>query len=229
MKILNEKPAMFGKLSQLEYWKFNLCKKAAMFGLDARIALAIFGALSVISGVALYNTVKNAKATALLASMREIGKAWESYYLDTGKNIPTQTNDLGQLTGYSHKSNQLVENTDNIQGWEGPYLPYAPSGVVLKHNIYNDIFIQTTTNKATWGDNVLWFDPVNGRCPSGDTCSIWVAISGVKSTSIISILDKKIDNGDGAKSGGFRWYDNGGSPHYISVYLKIAPVPNPND
>jgi hypothetical protein len=29
-------------------------KKGAMFGLDARIALAIFGALSVISGVASY-------------------------------------------------------------------------------------------------------------------------------------------------------------------------------
>ena len=33
-------------------------KKAAMFGLDARIALAIFGALSVISGAALYSAIQ---------------------------------------------------------------------------------------------------------------------------------------------------------------------------
>jgi hypothetical protein len=33
-------------------------KKGAMFGLDARIALAIFGALSVISGASLYSEIK---------------------------------------------------------------------------------------------------------------------------------------------------------------------------
>ncbi len=37
--------------------------KGAMFGLDARIALAIFGALSVISGAALYSAIKQAKVT----------------------------------------------------------------------------------------------------------------------------------------------------------------------
>ena len=36
-------------------------KKGAMFGLDARIALAIFGALSVISGAALYSAIKESK------------------------------------------------------------------------------------------------------------------------------------------------------------------------
>lgn len=36
-------------------------KKGAMFGLDARIALAIFGALSVISGAALYSAYKTQK------------------------------------------------------------------------------------------------------------------------------------------------------------------------
>lgn len=43
-------------------------KKAAMFGLDARIALVIFGALSVISGAALYSAIGNAtfKHNALL-------------------------------------------------------------------------------------------------------------------------------------------------------------------
>tara|TARA_Y100001960_G_scaffold319101_1_gene389950 strand:- start:3597 stop:3728 length:132 start_codon:yes stop_codon:yes gene_type:complete len=39
-----------------------LTKKAAMFGLDARIALAIFGALSVISGAVLYSAIQDAKA-----------------------------------------------------------------------------------------------------------------------------------------------------------------------
>ena len=37
-----------------------MLNKGAMFGLDARIALAIFGALSVISGAALYSTIQEA-------------------------------------------------------------------------------------------------------------------------------------------------------------------------
>ncbi len=41
-----------------------MIKKAAMFGLDARIALVIFGALSVISGAALYSAIQQAKTTA---------------------------------------------------------------------------------------------------------------------------------------------------------------------
>lgn len=63
-------------------------KKGAMFGLDARISLAIFGALSVISGAALYSAIQNSKATALYVQLSELGKAWESYYIDTGLFYP---------------------------------------------------------------------------------------------------------------------------------------------
>ncbi len=45
---------------------FMLANRGAMFGLDARIALAIFGALSVISGAALYSAIKESRITSLL-------------------------------------------------------------------------------------------------------------------------------------------------------------------
>tara|TARA_Y100000590_G_scaffold312511_1_gene353198 strand:- start:819 stop:1040 length:222 start_codon:yes stop_codon:yes gene_type:complete len=61
--------------------------KGAMFGLDARIALAIFGALSVISGAALYSAIQEARVTQLITSLNEIGKAYEAYILDTGAEI----------------------------------------------------------------------------------------------------------------------------------------------
>jgi type II secretory pathway pseudopilin PulG len=60
-----------------------LNKKGAMFGLDARIALAIFGALSVISGAALYSAIQQSKAVAMVNSLEEIGKAIDSYRLET--------------------------------------------------------------------------------------------------------------------------------------------------
>lgn len=39
--------------------------KGAMFGLDARIALAIFGALSVISGAALYSAIQESSTVKI--------------------------------------------------------------------------------------------------------------------------------------------------------------------
>jgi type II secretory pathway pseudopilin PulG len=95
--------------------RFSL-NKGAMFGLDARIALAIFGALSVISGASLYSAIQNAKMTAMYTSLTEIEKAFEAYYLDTGDKM-----------AYNVSSYQIGILTQDIRlpakpDWNGPYL-----------------------------------------------------------------------------------------------------------
>ena len=101
-------------------------KKGAMFGLDARIALAIFGALSVISGAALYSAIENARLTKEWTQYREYAKAYQSYYLDTA--------DMIGLPGNSNGC-KLFNNSSNISGWRGPYLQQelAISGSGTKH------------------------------------------------------------------------------------------------
>jgi len=97
-----------------------LNKKGAMFGLDARIALAIFGALSVISGAALYSAIQDARATALHQSIVELEKAIEQYYLDTGKMLGQS----GSLNG-PHDAlliGDLLQNDNGLNGWNGPYI-----------------------------------------------------------------------------------------------------------
>ncbi|MCP4354624.1 MAG: hypothetical protein GY793_03125 [Proteobacteria bacterium] len=47
-------------------------KQAAMFGLDARVALAIFGALSIITGATLYNALQHIKTIQYLQLFNEI-------------------------------------------------------------------------------------------------------------------------------------------------------------
>ena len=96
-------------------------KKGAMFGLDARIALAIFGALSVISGAALYSAIQNSKATALYVQLSELGKAWESYYIDTGSILPQVSTNTSDDSFYVLKSFDLVSNSSAISNWNGPY------------------------------------------------------------------------------------------------------------
>lgn len=63
--------------SKVKTSRGNLLRKAAMFGLDARIALAIFGALSVISGAVLYSAIKQAKTEALRQYFVELIKVSE--------------------------------------------------------------------------------------------------------------------------------------------------------
>ena len=88
---MNKKAAMFGldarvkrnchpelvSGSQSCFRLDHLLKKqcGAMFGLDARIALAIFGALSVIVGATLYNTIQHTKVITLHQEFVEIEKA----------------------------------------------------------------------------------------------------------------------------------------------------------
>lgn len=94
----------------------NLMKKGAMFGLDARIALAIFGALSVISGAALYSAIQDAKITTFYTTLIETEKALEAIVLDLGY-MPKSTTGSPDLSLFS-------QNMANLNNWNGPYMNF---------------------------------------------------------------------------------------------------------
>ncbi|HAG52309.1 MAG TPA: hypothetical protein DCL21_00810 [Alphaproteobacteria bacterium] len=203
--------------------KFN---KGAMFGLDARIALAIFGALSVISGAALYSAIQNSKATSLLSKMNEVGKAWEVYYLDTGVNLPqSELSDNANYKFYQLRSNYLVEDS-GAAGWRGPYISYNVhvDGEMLNEESNTNIYLTLVTKEETWGDDKDWDA---GSCVSGKQCYNAIFFSG-NDESIAVLADKQVDNGDGAGKGNFRWYTKVDSKKTRAL-LVYAPVKNPND
>jgi type II secretory pathway pseudopilin PulG len=200
-------------------------KKAAMFGLDARIALAIFGALSVISGAALYSAISNSKATALLADMQEVGKAWEQYYLDTGFNLPPISTDSTTPQFSMLKSHNLVVD-ESVNNWNGPYLPYASTGDHLEYPLYNRIYIYRLDDNV-WGGTDDWVTG-NAKCTSGERCFIWIHTNKIKSLSLITSIDRKVDNADGSSAGNFRWYNMNDGYDY-QIWLKYAPTINPLD
>lgn len=192
-----------------------------MFGLDARIALAIFGALSVISGAALYSAIQDAKTTALLAEINEIGKAWESYLLDTGTDLPSYP------TAHPQHRNTLKLISDTKKGWNGPYLNYTSSSIeplwTFGNNEYQAITMPATSN-LEWGHghaNTAWSSaPI--RC-NDTTIPCYLTVQLIDSranTNILSKainLDKKVDNADGAYSGKVRWYPAGDG--YVLAYI----------
>ncbi len=205
--------------------KLNNIKKGAMFGLDARIALAIFGALSVISGAALYSAIQNAKTEQYRQFFLEMEKAALAYYLDTGEDVPQHSGGTYAI------SSVLVDNVYSNPLWKGPY---------IDGEVYNTSHIKNNFTKKYISDdayfNIKLNKNISGYCVVGDKdCFSFFGISyrGDKAdentdkgfTSIQEIfdtLDKDIDDSDGWLGGKVRIYSAGsGSSFTKSVYYKV--------
>jgi hypothetical protein len=167
--------------------KIKNLKKAAMFGLDARIALAIFGALSVISGAALYSAIQESKVAAFLTEIKEVEKAVAQYLLDTGGFLPNSLNS----PELNFNAQSLIIKPSGVENWKGPYI--ALSGV------NTDLLISAVNNNITYGIGYRKTGSWGGAlasdmiCLNSDvSCHVWLGIDGVP-LSMIKSLETKID------------------------------------
>jgi type II secretory pathway pseudopilin PulG len=174
--------------------------KGAMFGLDARIALAIFGALSVISGAALYSAIRDSKVTAAYTEMQEIVKASEQYLLDTGSYLPPISSSSQVLY-----SADLIENTQNAAGWKGPYLSYERLDATNFQTNFGGVKVRIYRYKKDgWNSDEKISPPL---CDGTDACYEYLLVDGVdEDTSnylkdLFNGMDEKFDNSDGPSAG----------------------------
>lgn len=170
-------------------------KSAAMFGLDARIALAIFGALSIITGASLYNAIQDTKVVAIMTEFDNIEKAVTNYWIDTGILPPVANPTVsGEL-----KLEELL--TSSKAGWVGPYLPLTDAGTAedgyLDHPTYNQVIIFSQV-ETSWGT------PVAGnKCySSSSSCNVYICITGLP-LDLKNSIDLKIDGSDDRLNGLF--------------------------
>ena len=203
-----------------------MIKKAAMFGLDARIALAIFGALSVISGAALYSAIQEAKITRIITTFNEFEKGLASYLIDTGSDVPVHLAAAHEVTTL-----ELAESTK--AGWNGPYLPYtkpAAADHYLTDEATGLTFWLHYEKSATWTSA----DTASSgeACATGATCSYFLkthlnhAYSDFE--TLITQLDERIDNGDGLRAGKFRVNAyTGMSTNPIAFYQLMPMISQP--
>lgn len=201
--------------------KFN---KAAMFGLDARIALAIFGALSVISGAALYSAIQKSKTVAQVTIINELTKAIEQYIIDTGSYLPEADPASNRI-----ESGNLYENFENIAGWNGPYYGKKNSSknklrMVLTNSSYIDLsfgydsFRQSNEDWGSAGTSVE-------NCTNSN-CFIYLSTYKVNEYAKIihntfTRLDEYVDGGDGKGLGKIR--GNGNGTTAFSLYIELFP------
>ena len=187
-------------------------KKGAMFGLDARIALAIFGALSVISGAALYSAIQEAKVTTEIIKREELGKAFDQYFLDTAQNVPRSSVFIDH-----YNTNNLIVNSVNASGWNGPYLTeyvtaIDANGEWLKHSKTGKhaIIVYKRAN----------FE--NGLCTIATPCFLWVRIDHDENEKgLLESIDKKLDGVLDADKGKFVYILSGST---LLSFYKYAPI-----
>ena len=188
-----------------------LIKKGAMFGLDARIALAIFGALSVISGAALYSAIQEAKVTQFIANTEELAKAYTQYTLDTGHDLPF----ISVAIGVALNVEELVTSTE--KSWKGPYVSWkVDSGVKYRFEDYEDYGKYHIYKSKS--DNLV--------CETALPCYIWIRIGDV-SSDMAKKVDLKIDGVDDATTGRIFYKSKGdGSGNNILLYNAQPALTN---
>jgi hypothetical protein len=151
----------------MSFIKITRSQKGAMFGLDARIALAIFGGLSVIAGAAIFSAISDTKITALITELDNFGKGYVGHALDTGADTAT----IADLWADS-----------SVAGWKGPYVT-ATTANHLAYGVYSLVPGRPDLVEKTPGTTV---------CASPNLCATWLRLTLV-TNSIAEEVDKRVD------------------------------------
>ena len=182
--------------------KLNL-KKGAMFGLDARVALAIIGTLVVISSFYAYSIVRDAKVGAIIFDGKEIVKAIESYEYDIN-------NELGNFAATEKlELSKLLSDSDTK--WKGPYISTVNIGIdnsrLVSPNLGSFYVFKAKGREAT----DVTDDPFIA-CVSGQTCYLWMIYDDSAFSSVINNmaqkLDEQLDSLDGFLTGKIQKWNN---------------------
>ncbi|HAG52175.1 MAG TPA: hypothetical protein DCL21_00110 [Alphaproteobacteria bacterium] len=165
-----------------------LNNKGAMFGLDARIALAIFGTLSIITGAALHSAIQDARVVSAVTSLKEIAKAYDSYLLDTGREVSL-------ASGSHYNIVDLVEKPSGVAIWRGPYISYAKNASTTLRLIdtsgMGNNFLMRCAQESDWNPNIWMGDCSSAHKP----CAVWIEVEGIwtKSPGLAEKIDEYID------------------------------------
>ena len=162
--VTSQKGAMFGQ--RLDLHKPVTSQKGAMFGLDARIALAIFGVLSVVGGYSATSMFKEAQITQLATELNNLKKAYQEFHLSTGE--------------HSNRFMDLINNAYDIAGWQGPYTDLLSDKSRISEGIYTI---------HTGRQDVDGVPPV--EC-TGGICAQWIKLTAVRDNTAKD-LDERLD------------------------------------
>jgi hypothetical protein len=171
-------------------------QRGAMFGLDARVALAIFAGLSAIAGTAVFSAVRDTRVTGVLTEFDNISKGYINFVFDTGVDVVKDTDPANPNTTGTPGFQNLYKDANSTLNWNGPYITIAtndhPAG-------YGKFALADGRIDSNWAPTT--FDITTGILGK------WLTLSAVP-CEIAGDLERKIDGTGGAgNTGNFRYND----------------------
>lgn len=165
-------------------------QRGAMFGMDARVALLVFGAIALIGGYSILSRIGTAHAAKLIRELQALETAFTALQTDLGQPI-THSSTLGiDASDTADLFAALRRNPDaNVyRQWNGPYL--------------NEDFPTSHARYGTWesyvgSENMLLVGGAviqSTLCPP--SCYIWLSLTDVPE-EVFTEVNTAIDgNGD---------------------------------
>ena len=151
-----------------------------MFGLDARIAMAIFAILAVVVGYNAFSRINLAQDAVLVQEITGLDQALRQYQADMGtfflftlNKPPTETSSVDDLTAL-WDINQVKPNFR--QRWHGPY------------------FSNETRQSRHFGTYAVFYAQPDRQnpCTTESACLVWLSLNRVPA-QIYDNLEKIID------------------------------------
>ncbi|MBI1362802.1 MAG: hypothetical protein GC134_02365 [Proteobacteria bacterium] len=172
-------------------YRFITSQRGAMFGLDARVAMAIFGIASVLVGTAVFGSMREFEYRALSKELKEMHVAIEGLHNDLQASVRSRLTTPSDANSFTALYDSSVLTAAGQQKWLGPYIN-------LRSNTHPSYGTMSLTRAAV-------SNAPGTACTATDgTCYLYVVYSAVPD-GIIADLDDALDNGDGATAGKVQW------------------------
>lgn len=188
-------------------------QRGAMFGLDARIAMAIFGALALVVGVSVFMTIPQIQAKSLVQDIATYRAAVEGMQYDVRQSISDIITGGGDadIKRFQALNDRGVLIASAQNSWMGPYIRSRTNDSTIHENFGQMYLIEADTTDYT--------------VTACSFCSYWLRIDDVPQNTF-NIVNDEIDGAgeaSAATSGKVRWAaDNGVDPDRL--YVRLANV-----
>ncbi len=142
-------------------------QSGAMFGIDARIALVVFGLLAGVAGYVAFGRLETAKQAALLGELQGLELAVQNLSADMGTFYPFALNKSADDPDSAQDLTALWDKSSILPGlqarWNGPY--------VARESLRSQLY-------GTWG---VFYAQANHTeaCTETAHCHVWLSLTEV--------------------------------------------------
>lgn len=138
-----------------------------MFGLDARLAMMIFGIMAMVAGYVAFGRIQIAHSAYLIREIDSINQALTNYQTDMGTfylfTLDKPTDDTSSLDDLTALWNFNMVKTGFRPRWHGPYVTFE------------------TRKDRTYGNWSIFYAQGDRKnyCTTDSDCYIWLSLSQV--------------------------------------------------